>query len=251
MRLGRELLQRHRGGVPVSARTTVLCVAWHRQPGFDDLLRSHAACLDSQTREHERLYVIDGGRPAPAWLRGRAHVLPDAVSFERALRVGLELVETPLVINLNSDDRLYANALAVLELLVDRHGAEVAVGEFLVCYSQADADAAIGQRCRPIPDDLPVPSSWPPRDRQRCRLGSGRPDPSWTQATLGPSVLWRTTIGENARRELPCDNGGARKSDGGAPEVRRAELLVGHYFSHPESQAEFQRGDRPQFATEK
>jgi hypothetical protein len=173
----------------------------------------------------------------------------EPLSIYQAWNVALSLVATPLVMNLNLDDRLAPDAVRVLELEMLRNRAAAAAGgDWRICYSQSETDAV--DPCYAA-SDLPFVPAWPPAKGTRTRLGSGTGE----RGTLGPATMWRMEAHVGAPR-YPW-----RLQDGslirvaadlawwqilqGNPNftVLVLPLVIGNYHSHPGSQAEFRAGD--------
>ena len=97
--------------VPMLPMTSVLCAVWHQDPERCNLLRGHAANLAAQTVPVEPIHLFDGTDEPPDWLAGRKIAMREDVTIHQAWNVGLSLVSTPLVMNLNLDDRLAPDAV--------------------------------------------------------------------------------------------------------------------------------------------
>jgi FkbM family methyltransferase len=95
--------------------TTVICAVWHGDPNRHDLLRAHFANLARQTVPIEPIYVFDGGDSPPPWLEAKTISVGQPLTIYQAWNAGLSLVSTPLVMNLNLDDRLATNAVEIME----------------------------------------------------------------------------------------------------------------------------------------
>lgn len=226
-------------------RISVICAVWHGDPERQELLRSHQENLAAQTVPVEPVYVFDGGDSVPEWLWGKAVSVRESLTMYQAWNVALSMVETPLVMNLNLDDRLAPDGAVKLERAVLEHGAAAAGGEWRVCCSQAETDAV--EPCFAAAE-LAFDPAWPPvGGRRRMRLGSGTGE----RGTFGPATLWRMDAHLGAPR-YPW-----RLADGtllrGAADAAwwmllqnhlhrrmvRLPLVVGNYHSHPADQAEF------------
>ena len=228
-----------------AARSTVICAVWHQDPLRHALLAGHSANLEAQTVSVERLYVFDNGDAPPSELAerlaGTVLVSPEPLTIYQAWNLALGAVRTPYVGNLNLDDRLAPDALEKLEGALDA-GADLAGGDWEICFSQAATDEV--QACRPSAS-LPVRQGWPPKAVPGQRLGSSQP-----QRTMGPACLWKMVL----HQELPryphrFDDGGPVRVIGDwlfwRALARRGKKLVhlpsviGNYHSHPGDQAEF------------
>ena len=223
------------------ARSTVICAVWHQDPLRHALLAGHARNLDGQSAEVARIYVFDNGDPPPAGLKGTALVSKEPLTIYEAWNLALAQVTTPYVANLNLDDRLAPDAIARLEGVLDA-GADLAGGDWEICFSQAATDEV--KPCRPS-ETLPLRQGWPPQSLAGQRLGSTSP-----QRTLGPACLWRMAVHEDLPRyPWRFDDGGKVRVIGDwlfwralgkhGKKLVHLPYLIGNYHSHPSEQAEF------------
>jgi hypothetical protein len=226
------------------ARTSVICAVWHGDADRHQLLEAHAQNLARQTVPVEPVYIFDGQDEPPASVPGHKVVAHENLSIYQAWNVGLAMVSTPFVMNLNLDDRLAPDAIELLENTLLRQDAALVGGEWKICYSQQETDAVV-----PVypADQLPFTQAWPPPPGTRTRLGSGTGE----RGTLGPATLWRmdTHIGV-PRYPWRFPDGTLVKVIGDMcwwtlvtqhlqkKAVRIADV-IGNYHSHPGSQAEF------------
>ena len=246
-RLDQDFVFKRRDVKPL-ARTTVFCAVWHKDPNCFDLLRGHAANLARQTAPVDSIYVFDGADKPPSWLNARAVSMREPLTIYQAWNVALSLVATPLVMNLNLDDRLAPDAVALLEREVQRTGAMLAGGDWKICYSQAETDAV--EPCYPA-QRLPFVPDWPPKHGTLTRLGSGRE----RSGTYGPATVWRMDAHVGAPRyPWRLSEGTLLRCAGDLAwwlllaQKQRAKLVslplvIGNYYSHPEDQAEFRALD--------
>jgi hypothetical protein len=234
------------------ARTTVICSVWHGDPERWQLLEVHAANLSRQTVPVEMVYVFDGRDEVPGSIPGHKLVAHENLSIYQAWNVGMSLVETPFVMNLNLDDRLAPDAVGQLEAALLRNGAALAGGDWNICYSQEATDAV--EPCYPV-DRLPFVPDWPPPSGTRTRLGSGTGE----RGTFGPATLWRMDAHIGAPRyPWRFSEGSVLKVAGDVAwwsviaghlkkTMTRLPLIIGNYHSRPGSQAEF-RGPQDEVA---
>jgi len=246
-RLEQDLVFKRRDVKPL-ALTSVICAVWHADPNRHDLLRGHSANLARQTVPVEPIYVFDGGDEPPPWLQGRAIVVREKLTIYQAWNVALSLVATPLVMNLNLDDRLAPDAVELMTVQVLRQGAHAVGGDWKICFSQAETDDVASS----FPADrLPFIADWPPKPGSTTRLGSGRGE----RGTLGPATMWRVDAHFLAPRyPWRFRDGSLIEGSGdlawwqvltGNPNVKvlRLPLVIGNYHSHPHDQAEFRIAD--------
>ena len=226
----------------MSVRTTVICAVWHQDPRRHQLLAGHGKNLDGQTVAVDRVYVYDNGDEPPKGLAGSAVTATAPLTIYEAWNVALSLVRTPYVMNLNLDDRLAPDAVALLERELDA-GADLAGGDWRLCFSQDETDAV--QPCCPA-EELPSASEWPPAVAQGTRLGSMDVDTD----TFGPACIWRLSLhAEFSRYPWKLDDGTKiliagdwlwwNALAGSGKTLVRCPIIIGNYHSHPSEQAEF------------
>lgn len=241
--LGEDLVFKQREVIRLP-RTSVICAVWHRDANRHRLLEGHAANLARQTVPVEPIYIFDGGDPPPESLPGRKVVAHEGMTIYQAWNLGLAMVGTPFVMNLNLDDRLAPNAVELLEMVLLRENAALVGGEWKICYSQEDTDAV--EPAYPA-NRLPFVNTWPPAKGTPTRLGSGTGE----RGTLGPATLWRldTHIGA-PRYPWRFPDGSLIKVIADScwwtlvtqhlkKKVVRVADVIGQYHSHPGEQAEF------------
>jgi hypothetical protein len=228
-------------------RTSVICAVWHGDPNRHELLRGHQQNLENQTAPVDPIYVFDGGDPVPSWLKGKALSVRQPIPLYQAWNVALSLVETPLVMNLNLDDRLAPDAVATLEVNLFHNRADAIGAEWNICCAQADTDAV--KPCYPA-DQLPFAPAWPPAHGTVTRLGSGTGE----RGTFGPATMWRMDAHVGAPRyPWRTVEGTPLRVVGDAvwwsllqgslsKKLVRLPVVIGNYSSHPSDQAEFRPG---------
>jgi FkbM family methyltransferase len=229
-------------------RTSVICAVWHGDPKRHELLRGHAENLARQSAPVEAIYVFDGGDEPPPWLSARAISVKEKLTIYQAWNVALSLVETPLAMNLNLDDRLAPDAIERLEMEILKNRAMAAGGDWKICYSQGETDAV--EPCYPA-SRLPFVADWPPKPGTRTRLGSGTGE----RGTLGPATIWRMEAHIGAPRYPWRLRDGSLLRAGADlawwrvlqsnPNSRllAIPMIIGNYHSHPAEQAEFREPD--------
>lgn len=226
---------------------TVICAVWHRQQDKETLLRGHLRNVEA-AHAARVIYVFDGSDRPPSWLQGR-HVssisVDEPLSIYQAWNVALSMVTTPLVMNLNIDDRLAPDAIDRMAAPFDADPDVFLVGgDWKICFSEADTDAV--ETTQPIAA-LPYEAEWPPSAGALTRLGSG----DGARETHGPACIWRL----EAHRRMPrypyrFADGSLIRIIGDAiwwhaiehlmrKKIVRLPLIVGNYRSHPATQAEF------------
>jgi len=226
-------------------KTTVICAVWHNDPDRHRLLRSHQANLDRQTVQIERIYVFDNNDTPPPDIRGTVVVVSEKISLYQAWNAALAMVKTPYVMNLNLDDRLAPDAVAIMETAIQTDSEAFLVGgDWRICYSQDETDDV--KQAYSI-TDLPVVPTWPPESRTPARMGSG----DGGRGTLGPACLWRMAAHlQYPRYPWRFNDGTLIRSAADAiwwgliasqmkKTLKRIPLVIGNYYSHPDSQAEF------------
>jgi hypothetical protein len=226
------------------ARTSVICAVWHGDENRHRLLEAHAENLSRQTVPVEPIYIFDGRDQPPESVPGHKVVAHEKLSIYQAWNVGLAMVGTPFVMNLNLDDRLAPDAVELLENTLMRQDAALVGGDWKICYSQEETDAV--EPAYPA-DRVPYTPVWPPPPGTRTRLGSGTGE----RGTLGPATMWRMDAHIGAPRyPWRFPDGTIVKVIGDMcwwqlvtqhlkKKAVRVADIIGHYHSHPNEQAEF------------
>ncbi|MCP4328722.1 MAG: glycosyltransferase family 2 protein [Alphaproteobacteria bacterium] len=229
-------------------KTTVICAVWHGDPDWRQLLVGHRGNLEAQTVPVESIYVFDGGISPPADFDRPYLATGEPLTIYQAWNLALVAVTTPLVMNLNLDDRLCTDAVADFERLMRDPRTGLVGGDWRICYDQATTDD-VGP-CRPL-DTLAVSVKHPARPEDgpvRLGCGAGR-------ETFGPATLWRMalhdsfppypmTFGDGTPIRVIGDGVWWSMLEKRGVRLARCNAIVGHYHSHPADQAEF-RYDRP------
>jgi hypothetical protein len=227
-------------------QVSVICAVWHGDKERFERLAGHAANLARQTVPVEPIYVFDGGDEIPAWLGARAIAVREELTIYQAWNAALALVATPLVMNLNLDDRLAPDAVEILGREMSRDQAIAAAGDWKVCYSQAETDNV--QLCCPA-EPVPPISEWPPQPGSFVRIGSG----THNFGSFGPATLWRMDAHLAVPRYpwrfaegtlIRCAGDltwwlALENVVGGR--IARVPMIIGNYHSHPSDQAEFRK----------
>lgn len=233
-------------------KTTVICALWHRDPKMWSLIDGHRENLDKQSVDHRRIYIIDG-TPHIEWKRtidGLVIVVGKPLTIYQAWNAALSIVDTEYVMNLNLDDRLYPDAIELMEDTLDKEKSFLVGGDWRLCHSQDETDD-IFRECGEL--EYPVCETWPPKIQARERLGSG----DGTRGTFGPSTMWRMDshrYAECYRYPWRFHDGSLIKSAGDAAwwgimahrgmKLSRLPLMIGNYHSHAGEQAEFREDAR-------
>jgi hypothetical protein len=227
----------------LSAEVTVICAVWNKDPLRHELLRAHRENLRRQSLAVHPLYVFDGGDTPPVGLDAQTIAASGDLTIYQAWNLALAAVRTPLVMNLNLDDRLAPDGIEKLAAHLEGSGAVLAGGDWRICYSQDETDAVTP--CRPA-QDIAFALDCPPTVRTGHRLGSGTGE----RLTFGPATLWRMAAHATVPRyPWRLQDGTLIRSvaDGafwsilarvGAP-LTRLPWIIGHYHFHPHEQAEY------------
>ncbi len=160
--------------------------------------------------------------------------------------MALSMVATPLVMNLNLDDRLAPDAVEILVRELARPDTVAVTGDWKVCYSQAETDAV--EPCYPA-ERLPFIREWPPKLGSFGRLGCG----THNFGTLGPVTMWRMEAHLMvARYPWRFAEGTIIRGAGDLAwwttlanivrgKIASVPTIIGNYHSHPSDQAEFRK----------
>ena len=229
----------------VNPIATVITAVWHQQQDKESLLKGHMENLRRQTAPHRAIYVFDAGDTPPSWLEGTKITVSDPLTLYQAWNVALANVMTPLVMNLNVDDRLAPDAIALMANAFDGDPDVFLVGgDWKVCFDEKETDDV--RPAYPL-RELPYYAEWPPVPGRLRRLGSG----DQPESTHGPACMWRL----DAHRRMPRYP--YRFADGTfikiiadaiwwhaienymGKKILRLPLVIGNYRSAPRTQAEF------------
>lgn len=225
---------------------TVVCSAWSRQKNLDLYFRQHSHSLLNQTIPVKIIYVCDGGMtlepPAPNVTIVR---VSDDIRVAEAFNIGLALTNTPYFAALNIDDFYFRNGLELQVGAMKQLDADAFFGDWEIRF---DEEGHTDRMARAL-DDLRPCLNWPPEKAEGLRLGNG----DGRRGTWGPAPVFKTST----LKEL----GGYPKWFGdGSPvptiidyivwqrflragkNVSRGAIVVGSYYSNPESQQEFRSG---------
>jgi hypothetical protein len=229
-------------GAPI---VTVITAVWNQQKDKLPLLRGHMENLRRQTAPVRTVYIFDDGDRAPDWLQGTAITVSEPLTLYQAWNVALSCVMSPLVMNLNLDDRLAPDAVeAMARAFEPDRDVFLVGGDWKICFDEAQTDDV--RPCHPL-QELPYRAEWPPLPGQTRRLGSG----DHADLTHGPACMWRM----EAHRRLPrypyrFSDGSFIRIIGDAiwwhaienlmgKKIVRLPLVIGNYRSDPATQAEF------------
>jgi hypothetical protein len=227
-------------------QVSAICAVWHKDPNRLALLRGHRDNLARQSMKVEPIYVFDGGDELPTWLDARAISVREDLTIFQAWNAALALVSTPLVMNLNLDDRLAPDAVEILERELSRAGAVAVGGDWKVCYSQAETDDV--EPCC-LSERVPFSPEWPPRPGSFRRLVCG----THNFGSLGPAALWRMEahvavprypwrFAEGTLVRYAGDLAWLQTlSSVAGGKVACVPMIIGNYHSHPSDQAEFRK----------
>src|SRR5579863_1877182 len=96
------------------SQITVITAVWHRQRDKHELLRGHMANLAAQSVPVRPIYVFDADDSPPDWLHGVKIRASEPLTIYQAWNLALAATQTPLVANLNLDDRFAPDALGTM-----------------------------------------------------------------------------------------------------------------------------------------
>jgi Glycosyl transferase family 2 len=222
---------------------TIFCAVWHQDGSRHELLKTHRENLRQQSLPVQVLYVFDGGDTPPQDLDAETIAANNPLTIYQAWNLALAAVRTPLVMNLNLDDRLAPDAVEKLIGHLQDNDAVLAGGDWRICYSQEETDLV--SACYAAVD-TPFSLNCPPAIETPRRLGSGTSD----RLTFGPATLWRMS----AHAKIPRypwrlkDGTLIRSVADGAfwsilshlgAKLSRLPQVIGNYHFHPGEQAEY------------
>jgi hypothetical protein len=226
---------------------TVACSAWHKQKNLELYFRQHSQSLLRQSIPVKIIYVCDGGMrldpPAP---NVTMVTVSEGIRTAEAFNIALALTDTPYFAALNLDDFYFSNALELHVGAMTQLGLDAFFGDWEIRFTEE------GDIDRPAfsLDELRPCRNWPPERDVGLRLGNG----DGHRGSWGPAPVFRTA----ALKEL----GGYPKWFGdGSPiptiidfvvwqrflkagkNVSSGSVVVGSYYSNPETQQEFRGGN--------
>jgi hypothetical protein len=226
------------------ANTTVICAVWSKDPNRYELLKQHEENLNLQTVDVERIYVFDCSDSPPPFLTGKKIISSEPLTIYEAWNLAITACKTVFIMNLNLDDRLYIDAVELLELEITKTGASLVGGDWKICYTQQDTNSITSSY--PV-NLIPFKSEWPPVKGSLTRFGSGTGE----RAAFGPATLWNISCHMKIPRyPYRTSDGALIKSVGDSVywtilkntfslKLHRLPMIIGNYNSHPEDQAEF------------
>ena len=232
----------------MKTNTSVICAVYSKDPDRFSLLQKHFQNLQQQTVGVQPIYIFEDGDIPPTSLNGEIIISNKPMTIYEAWNLGLSACRTPLVMNLNLDDRLHKDAIETLERELSNKNEDLIGGDWKICYSQSEVDDT--GNCYPS-ELVPFLPEWPPRKNSFTRLGSG----TGNRGTYGPATMWQVSahIGFPRYPYRTTDDYRIRGvSDAVWWEILRSHLnknlvripsVIGNYHSHPDSQAEFRYGN--------
>lgn len=232
----------------MTPKTTIFCAVYSQDPMRWALLDQHLKNTAAQSVKVKRVYVFDSA-DTPSALPADCDYLVSGqpLTIYEAWNLAITLCRTPYLMNLNLDDRLRTDAVALMEREIEASSADLVAGDWKVCYSQEDTDQ-VGA-AEPT-SAMPFVRGWPPKEGSHTRLGSGTGE----RLTYGPATLWRAELHSLfARYPYRTADGMyirsvadqiwwmllARKQK----KLHRIPFIIGNYHSHPDTQAEFRVDD--------
>lgn len=225
---------------------TIVCSAWHKQKNLDFYFEQHSRSLLGQSIPIKIIYICDGGLTLPK-IDEKINVvtISDEIRTAQAFNTGLALTDTPYFCVLNMDDFFFQNGLELQLGAIKQLNVDAFYGDWEIRFTEkGDTDRAAFEldRLRPC-------SSWPPEPKPGMRLGNG----DGLRGTWGPAPIYKTSA-------IRSVGGYPSRFGDGAPiptiidyivwdrmlksgkEVSRGEIVVGSYYSNPQSQQEFRTG---------
>lgn len=225
-------------------KTTIICAVWHKDSDRVQLIKEHAENLMQQTVPVEVIYILDNDDEIVKPELGTTISITKAIPIYEAWNLGIAATQTPYVMNLNLDDRLNKDTVEIFQNQLEEHSAALVGGDWKICYSQEDTNKV--ENCFPA-SQMPFLYAWPPQKNSNTRLGSGTGE----RGTYGPATLWRmechlliprypyrTICGEKIT-SIADAVWWSLLANHSKQKLIRIPFIVGNYFSHPETQAEF------------
>ena len=228
----------------MKTKTSIICAVYSKDPNRSDLIKNHYLNLKSQSVDVEPIYIFENSDSPPPDLGGEIIISNKLQTIYEAWNLGLSACRTPLVMNLNLDDRLNLDAIELLERTLINNNGDLIGGDWKICYSQDETDDI--ENCYAA-ERISFLPSWPPMVSSKTRLGSGTGE----RGTYGPSTMWKLSTHIGFPR-YPYRTTDDYRIKGVADSLWwnilkthlnknliRLPSIIGNYFSHPDSQAEF------------
>lgn len=225
-------------------KTSVICAVYSKDPDRHSLLESHFNNLRQQSVDVEPIYIFENYDTPPSSLGGEIIICNRLLTIYEAWNIGLSACRTPLVMNLNLDDRLSTDAIEIMEREISNKRADLIGGEWKICYSQEETNSVTNCYPAELVNFLP---EWPPQKGVTTRLGSGTGE----RGTYGPATMWQLSahIGFPRYPYRTTDDYRIRSVADSLwwnilgshlnKSLIRLPSIIGNYHSHPNSQAEF------------
>jgi len=225
-------------------KTSVICAVYSQDPERFNLIENHLNNLQQQSVEVEPIYVFENSDTPPSNLKGNVIISNKPLTIYEAWNIALSACRTPLVINLNLDDRLNYDAIEHMERVISDNNGDLIGGDWKICYSQEETDKISNCYDANLLEFIP---EWPPQIGTSTRLGSGTGD----RGTYGPATMWKLSahIGFPRYPYRTTDDYRIRSVADSLwwdilakhlnKSLFRLPLVIGNYYSHPNTQAEF------------
>ena len=227
---------------------TLFCAVYHRDENRHALIEEHLDNIKSQSLPVKPIYVFEAGDKPSSIAKPFSIASPNRLTIYQAWHMAMENSNTELLINLNLDDRLVPNAVALMSDYFENEDVMLVGGEWIIC----DQIATPAQLQNISMKQTYFNPSWPPEKslytslEKKLRLGSGTGE----RGTYGPSSMFRRKLLKELLYPLKFGNGDLVESIGDTiwwnsikqkypGGTIRIPEVVGIYYSNPSTQAEF------------
>jgi hypothetical protein len=230
----------------MSEEITVVCSAWHKQKNLEFYFKQHSRSLLKQTIPVKIIYVCDGGMtleaPDP---RVTIVTVSQGIRTAEAFNIGLMLTNTPYFAVLNLDDFYFKNALELHVGAMKQLDLDAFFGDWELRFTEEghiDRLAFGLEKLRPC-------RNWPPEKEEGLRLGNS----DGHRGTWGPAPVYKTAtikelggypkwFGDGSPIPTIIDYVVWQRFMQADKQISRGEIVMGSYYSNPETQQEFRSG---------
>ncbi|MEK9669514.1 MAG: glycosyltransferase family 2 protein [Gammaproteobacteria bacterium] len=229
----------------LKSKSTLFCAVFSKDPDRYELLRVHYENVSRIRTSPVPLYIFEDNDKVPDYLVNYSVVLDRCVTIYEAWRVATGLCNTEFVGNLNLDDRFVVNGFEVLENALEKSGADIIGGEWLINIEGVGVTDPNVFQCTSKLGSFRRITTWPPELIPNQILGSGVAQ----KGSLGPGTLWKTSIHNEIDYPTYFLNGQKIRSIGDSEfwkkiykserRIARLPAIIGVYNSCPSTQAEF------------
>lgn len=225
---------------------TVVCSVWHKQKNLDLYFEQHSQSLLGQSIPIKIIYICDGGLSLPKIDEKITIVSVSApIKTAQAFNTGLVLTDTPYFCVLNMDDFFFQNGLEIQLGAIKQLEADAFYGDWEIRFTENGDFRRLAFELH----ELQPCEQWPPELKPGQRLGNG----DGLRGTWGPAPIYKTSairsvggypsyFGDGTSIPTIIDFVVWDRMLKNGKKVSRGEIVVGSYYSNPQTQQEFRTG---------